>query len=377
MIRKQQVRRLDAARAKGGPRTVEMVFVLGCSATMLGEIEAIGATISSLADALGQDGVRSRFGLIEVGHHLGGEEPIIHSFGGEHWTDDPTALQRAVAALHARGPDIGPEGSLNALMLACEPPFSTIASRVIVLVTDGRPPMSEPERAALGEVWMALRHAPISQIHLAIRTRVPGWRNYIALLDDTAGRVFEIARHDDPRKRAEDFRSTMLTIGRTFSTQTPREAPRGSTEFAFEYDVALCHVEEDRAQVEALASILRPNGVRLFHAEYEPTNLHAEQLYRDLVDLYRDRARKSIVFMSDAYTRKLSANRELEHAHIRAFQENAEHILALRLDHTEFPGLANALEVVGEGREYVCEHIDLRVTTMNTVALSGLGEYPV
>ncbi|MBK8254485.1 MAG: hypothetical protein IPK82_17685 [Polyangiaceae bacterium] len=219
--RDELVRRLNAAWAARGQADVDVLFVLDCTATMVGEIEALRDAIPSLADALGHGGGKGRFGLIELRDGLQGEGTVVHAFGGRDVTEDPIVFQREVAALQARGPSPRPDGALDALLLACPPPFTIDPRRVIVFVTDGRPPAS-------------------------------------------------------------------------------------------------------------------------------------------------------IIFMSEAYTRKLSANRELELAHVRAFEENAEHILALRLDDTDFPGLANVLAGSGEYRDYVCEYIDLWTTTMGTVALSGL-----
>src|SRR6266571_828506 len=107
----------------------------------------------------------------------------------------------------------------------------------------------------------------------------------------------------------------------------------------FEYDIALSFAGEDRAIVDELAATLAEGGVRVFYDNYEKAQLWGKDLYQHLQGVYKDRARYCIVFVSEAYARKVWTRHELKQAQARAFKENKEYILPVRLDDTEIPGL--------------------------------------
>lgn len=107
----------------------------------------------------------------------------------------------------------------------------------------------------------------------------------------------------------------------------------------FAYDVALSFAGEDRAHAESLAGLLVSKGVRVFYDRYEQANLWGKDLYQHLQTVYRDRARYCVIFVSAAYSKKLWARHELQQAQARAFTENAEYILPIRVDDTTIPGL--------------------------------------
>lgn len=107
----------------------------------------------------------------------------------------------------------------------------------------------------------------------------------------------------------------------------------------YEYDLALSFAGEDRAVVDELAAILTAMGVHVFYDNYEKAALWGKDLYQHLQSVYRDRAKYCIVFVSEAYARKLWTRHELKQAQARAFKESQEYILPVRLDDSEVPGL--------------------------------------
>lgn len=128
--------------------------------------------------------------------------------------------------------------------------------------------------------------------------------------------------------------------------------------------MALSFAGEDRPVVNELAFALVGEGVRVFYDDYEQAELWGKDLYQHLQGVYRDRAQYCVVFVSEAYAKKLWPRHELKQAQARAFSESQEYILPVRLDDTEVPGL-NA--TVG--------YIDLRhhtVTELNEVILQKL-----
>lgn len=107
----------------------------------------------------------------------------------------------------------------------------------------------------------------------------------------------------------------------------------------FEYDLALSFAGEDRAIVDELAAMLSDEGIRVFYDKYETAQLWGKDLYQHLQTVYRDHAQYCIIFVSEAYGRKLWTRHELKQAQARAFKESQEYILPVRLDDTEIPGI--------------------------------------
>lgn len=124
----------------------------------------------------------------------------------------------------------------------------------------------------------------------------------------------------------------------------------------YEYDVALSFAGADRQHVEALAELLTANRYKVFYDKYEQAQLWGKDLYTHLSAIYKDKARYCVMFLSEHYARKLWTNHERESAQARAFEENEEYILPVRLDDTEIPGI---LPTVG--------YLDLRTMSIDEI----------
>lgn len=107
----------------------------------------------------------------------------------------------------------------------------------------------------------------------------------------------------------------------------------------FQYDVAFSFAGEDRIYVESVAEILRGRGIRVFYDKYEEASLWGKDLYVYLSDIYKNRARYTVVVISQSYAKKLWTKHELRSAQARAFEEQGEYILSVRLDDSEIPGI--------------------------------------
>jgi len=106
-----------------------------------------------------------------------------------------------------------------------------------------------------------------------------------------------------------------------------------------DFDVALSFAGEDRPYVDSVASGLRERGVKVFYDLFEEAELWGKDLYTHLADIYLRRARFTVIFISEAYSRKLWTTHERQAAQARAFQEAQEYILPARFDDTEIPGV--------------------------------------
>ena len=124
----------------------------------------------------------------------------------------------------------------------------------------------------------------------------------------------------------------------------------------YEYDVALSFAGEDRQYAEALAELLVSNEYEVFYDNYGRAQLWGKNLYTHLSSVYKDKARYCVMFLSQHYARKLWTNHELKSAQARAFEENEEYILPVRLDDTEIPGI---LPTIG--------YLDLRTESINNI----------
>lgn len=106
-----------------------------------------------------------------------------------------------------------------------------------------------------------------------------------------------------------------------------------------DYDIALSFAGEDRGYVDQVANLLNDRGVRVFYDLFEVADLWGKDLYVHLSEVYNKRARFTIIFISEAYARKLWTNHERKSAQARAFQDAQEYILPARFDDTEIPGV--------------------------------------
>lgn len=107
----------------------------------------------------------------------------------------------------------------------------------------------------------------------------------------------------------------------------------------YPYDVALSFAGEDRKHAQELAQLLTDKGIKVFYDKYEEATLWGKNLYTHLSFVYQKQARFCVMFLSQHYAQKLWTNHERDAAQARAFQENKEYILPLRLDNTEIPGI--------------------------------------
>lgn len=125
----------------------------------------------------------------------------------------------------------------------------------------------------------------------------------------------------------------------------------------YEYQVALSFAGEDRKIAQRFAELLKEKDIKVFYDQYEQAELWGKDLYQHLQSIYKDKAQFCVVFLSRAYAQKLWTRHELEQAQARAFMENREYILPIRIDDTTIPGIN---ETIG--------YIDLRLTALEMIA---------
>ena len=139
---------------------------------------------------------------------------------------------------------------------------------------------------------------------------------------------------ENARIDRETFESIRMTpIGRLL------DAAGHLIDGQFKYDVAISFAGEDRAVAESIAAALHSLGISVFYDDYERAELWGKNLYDHLSEVYRAKARFCVMLLSKHYAEKQWTNHERQAAQARAFAENREYILPIRLDEAEVTGI--------------------------------------
>ena len=125
------------------------------------------------------------------------------------------------------------------------------------------------------------------------------------------------------------------------------------------YDVAISFAGEDRHIAEAIAKRLKELKYSVFYDKDEEANLWGKDLYEHLNEVYSKRAKFCLMIISKNYANKNWTNHERKAAQTRAFKQNKEYILPLRLDETEIPGLNETVGYVNYNKTGLEETINL------------------
>ena len=105
------------------------------------------------------------------------------------------------------------------------------------------------------------------------------------------------------------------------------------------YDVVLSFAVEDREYVEECADILTALGIKVFYDSYEQDVLWGKDLYTFLADIYSNKARYAIVFVSQHYVKKCWTKHEFKFINERMFNSETEYLLPVFLDDTKLCGI--------------------------------------
>lgn len=107
----------------------------------------------------------------------------------------------------------------------------------------------------------------------------------------------------------------------------------------YTFDVALSYASENREYVKDVATFLKEFGVRVFYDKFETVETWGKNLYDHLNDVYKNKAKYTMIFVSEAYAKKAWTNHERKAAQARAISESKEYILPVRFDDIEIPGI--------------------------------------
>ena len=106
----------------------------------------------------------------------------------------------------------------------------------------------------------------------------------------------------------------------------------------YEFNVAVSFAGEDREFVEEVVAQLKQAGLRVFYDSDYVAEMWGEDLLEYLDDIYRLKARYTIVFISSSYAVKMWTRHERRSALARALDQTTPYVLPVRLDDAVLKG---------------------------------------
>ena len=133
-----------------------------------------------------------------------------------------------------------------------------------------------------------------------------------------------------------------------------------------EYDLALSFAGEERSIAKKIADELTKQHYKVFYDEYEQATLWGKDLYTHLNDVYKLRAKYCLMIISKNYAEKVWTTHERKAAQAKAFRNNQEYILPLRVDETEIDGLNETVGYIDLEKVGIEKAIDLLKQKLNS-----------
>jgi len=131
---------------------------------------------------------------------------------------------------------------------------------------------------------------------------------------------------------------------RTVSVPTETDS-RPGIPASFHVAVSFAGTERDSAQ--SLAEIVREAGFDVFYDNFYPEHLWGKDLVVFFDEIYRQKARYCVIFVSKEYRDRIWTNQERRSAQAKALElKGEEYILPVRVDDSELPGLPQTVGYV-------------------------------
>ncbi len=140
----------------------------------------------------------------------------------------------------------------------------------------------------------------------------------------------------------------------------------------FQYDIVISFAGEDRKIAESIANKLNESGARVFYDNFEEENLWGKNLYEYLTKVYSESARFCVMLLSKNYANKSWTTLERQSAQARAFREQNEYILPIRLDNTAIPGLHETIGYISFENTGIDKIVELIIRKLKQSNLNAL-----
>lgn len=121
-----------------------------------------------------------------------------------------------------------------------------------------------------------------------------------------------------------------------------------------EYDVCFSYASENREYVRKTADLVSKMGIRLFYDEHKRAEVWGKNLREYLKQIYKEKAKFCVVFISKDYASKKWTMHELDSVLERTPSDRF--ILTVRFDDTEIPGFSPD-EAYIDSRKYLPEQL--------------------
>ena len=127
--------------------------------------------------------------------------------------------------------------------------------------------------------------------------------------------------------------------------ERPEKARNGSDDR--EFDVVLSFAGAQRGQAKKLANLLKKAGFSVFYDRFHPEELWGKNLVDFFKEIYSERARFCVIFVSKEYKEREWTNHERQSAQARALKlKGEEYILPIQIDDIELEGMPQTLGYV-------------------------------
>lgn len=113
----------------------------------------------------------------------------------------------------------------------------------------------------------------------------------------------------------------------------------------YQYDVALSFAGENREYVEQVYTYLTAQGLKPFYDRTEEVELWGKDLAARFDDIYQNKARYCVMFISKYYLQKVWPKHERRSALARAITDEG-YLLPTRFDDTNIPGLPPTIHYI-------------------------------
>jgi hypothetical protein len=142
------------------------------------------------------------------------------------------------------------------------------------------------------------------------------------------------------------------------------------------YDIAISFAGEDREFVRQLVGELVMLDMSVFYDEFEEADLWGKDLYEYLSKVYSKEASFCIMVISDNYLQKNWTRHERRAAQSRAFEDNKEYILPIRLGDVDVPGVLTTTGYIDATKKTISEIANLAKLKVKSRYIEGLNNVP-
>ena len=114
----------------------------------------------------------------------------------------------------------------------------------------------------------------------------------------------------------------------------------------YEYDVAFSFASEDREYVEKVAVYLKDKKISVFYDNFEEDNLWGKNIINYLEDIYANKSKYCVIFISRFYIKKEWTYYESSVAISRMLSniiKQTDYILPVKFDDTKIPGIIDTI----------------------------------